>query len=448
MSDKLHSGHRKRMYDKFLEQGPTAFATYELLEMLLYSKVKSKDTNPLSKLILKTFVDINGVLRASKEDFLKINSVGEKLAEVLEATKTLSHLIQNDSNENTLWSRGDDLHKIGKLFVDFFSGESGYCVALMSLDNQNKVINIEKLYDLDYKSGAVRPQRFIDYALKNGASSVAIAHSHPYPPLLASEGDIETNKLVVDSLARINISVIEHFIVCQNEYAPIMSRSRNALFGAKDFCGYEGEETEERRKFLKVLHQIISSIADVELSDLESAVLRSPNLEHFLSQSEAALSTLLNIELKKVIYFKIMTELCLRAITERFKAGKSYGDDEIASLLKAKFYTKTRESVCMLSFDKNHRFLAIDSFGEGTVNYSNIIPRLTMEKAIARGAKIIYIAHNHPFGNPYLSSEDLGAFNILDSIYAHSDIVLEKSIVVACNKAAIMNMNDKSIQIL
>ena len=49
----IHLGHRGRMYEKLATFGCEVFNTYELLEMLLYSVVPYKDTNPIAKRLLK-----------------------------------------------------------------------------------------------------------------------------------------------------------------------------------------------------------------------------------------------------------------------------------------------------------------------------------------------------------------------------------------------------------
>ena len=64
-AESVHKGHRSRMKEKLLTFGERIFHTYELLEMLLYYVIPYRDTNPISKALLKRFSGIDGVLSAN-----------------------------------------------------------------------------------------------------------------------------------------------------------------------------------------------------------------------------------------------------------------------------------------------------------------------------------------------------------------------------------------------
>ena len=81
--EKMHSGHRSRMREKFLTHGARIFDTYELLEMLLYYTIPYKDTNPIAKRLLMEFGSLEGVLTASPEELARVSGIGERAAELL-----------------------------------------------------------------------------------------------------------------------------------------------------------------------------------------------------------------------------------------------------------------------------------------------------------------------------------------------------------------------------
>ena len=74
----LHSGHRERMRDKFLDYGRDVFHSHELLEMLLFHAVQYKNTNPIAKKLLLRFSSVEGVLSASREELLDAEKHPEK----------------------------------------------------------------------------------------------------------------------------------------------------------------------------------------------------------------------------------------------------------------------------------------------------------------------------------------------------------------------------------
>ena len=46
MSEDIHSGHRKRMRQRYLSQGLEGFSDHEVLELLLYYAIPRGDVNP------------------------------------------------------------------------------------------------------------------------------------------------------------------------------------------------------------------------------------------------------------------------------------------------------------------------------------------------------------------------------------------------------------------
>ena len=82
MSEKseLHSGHRKRMLEKFLTKGIDCFEEHEILEILLFSIFTRCNTNEISHRLIDKFGSLTNVLSASKNDLMTVSGVGENAA--------------------------------------------------------------------------------------------------------------------------------------------------------------------------------------------------------------------------------------------------------------------------------------------------------------------------------------------------------------------------------
>lgn len=446
MTENVHAGHRKRMLDKFLEFGSDVFATYELLEMLLYAVVKYKDTNPLSKSILKNIGGICEISSTSVEEMMQIKNVGENIAGLLSAVGKFNRAILDASELSSSGIDASDYTKIGEIFAEYFGGEEEHAVALMCIDNKNRVIAIETLYNLDFQSGAVRPQSFIDCALRHKASSVAIAHTHKHSLTMATEGDRATNRLVVECLEAVNISVVEHFIICGKRYTGFMKTPNLVMLSSGQ--GTRAQTIKSQRECADSFCRALGPLVSLDVERVLSAISLSSGLERLLAKSPADLSCALSVSVKEAVYIKIMLALCMRGVTDNFKGGGRYADEQIAEYLKARFYARENEFVCLLSFDGKGRFIASDNLGGGTVNYSGIVPRMTMEKAILRGAKSIYIAHNHPGGYASPSIEDINAIESLYKLYSATNISFDKSVIVSGRRAAFVSCENLSVIML
>lgn len=234
MEKPTYHGHRQRMKAKFSKNGEGAFDTYELIEMLLYSVIPVKDTKPLAKALLAHFGSVDGVLSASKEELTSVKGVGPAVAMLIssvgkmkgELTKSHTDVCASDGETARSFVSYDEC---GEYLVSLFEGQTDYGVIMLSLNNKMELIGEDKLYELDYASGGIKPQIFIQAAVKRKASVVIVAHNHPYGPAYPTEGDRQTNILVADALSDVGIVMAEHYIVSGKRYVGFINHLMSAF---------------------------------------------------------------------------------------------------------------------------------------------------------------------------------------------------------------------------
>ena len=145
-----------------------------------------------------------------------------------------------------------------------------------------------------------------------------------------------------------------------------------------------------------------------------------------------ALSKLLP-ESSAATYLKLVAALVSRRGTDRLKLGKKHSSEEIEEYLKYLFFGIGNEAVYVISIGDGEKILSADKVSEGTVNFSNVTPRMMLEVAKKRGAKSVIIAHNHPGGYAIPSNDDTTATALLAELFLSSGIKLIKHYVVAGN---------------
>ena len=69
--------------------------------------------------------------------------------------------------------------------------------------------------------------------------------------------------------------------------------------------------------------------------------------------------------------------------------------------------------------------------GEGTVNASEVMPRKAIEAAVRVSASGVAIAHNHPFGTPDPSADDLSITQSFAALFGSCEIELREHFVIA-----------------
>lgn len=205
------------MRRKLLAHTARVFDTYEILEMLLYYVVSHKDTNPISKNLLSRFGSIDGVLSASEEELMEIEGVGPSVAAYLADIGRYGDAIRSpmrDSEEKPIV----DYKSAGRYFVEYFRGKGATETVMLSLDNRMNIISLDKVYDIDLSSGAVRERRFLEIALRNRAAVVIIAHNHLYGTKIPTEGDRAGGEFVGRALGLAGVVLAENYIVAGEDY--------------------------------------------------------------------------------------------------------------------------------------------------------------------------------------------------------------------------------------
>lgn len=130
-------------------------------------------------------------------------------------------------------------------------------------------------------------------------------------------------------------------------------------------------------------------------------------------------------------FISLAAAIASRRVTEGFKAGCKYTDEELEKLVTAIFIGANVECVYMISLDGSGRFISCDFINEGTVNYSDVVPVKMLERAKRRRAASVIIAHNHPRGEPAPSAADFSSTLVINVIMRDSGIRLLAHYIVA-----------------
>ena len=169
----------------------------------------------------------------------------------------------------------------------------------------------------------------------------------------------------------------------------------------------------EYAKRLSLKHSSFNEIAEAEVYDLAET---------------------LDGDMQTAIYIKLSVALASRRVVDSFKFGRRHTEEELCSYLVAKSFGLSVETVHVISENDSGVALACDKVGEGTVNYSNVLPRKIIEIAKRHGAKKVIICHNHPGGYAGPSDDDISSTKLLFELLLSSGIKLSAHYVVAGDK--------------
>ena len=218
----MHTGHRKRLKNRFLEEGLDSFELHQVLELLLFFSIPRRDTNEIAHKLLKKFGSLSGVFEADIKELVKVEGIGENSAFLISMIPQLSRRYLNDK-----WRDKPELNsssKAGEYAISLFAGRTYEVFYVICLDAQNRVNYAALVHEGTINEAPIYPRIIVETALRHKANSVILAHNHPGGSLNPSRGDIEATKVIKNALESISIKVVDHIIVCGERYVSFAER--------------------------------------------------------------------------------------------------------------------------------------------------------------------------------------------------------------------------------
>lgn len=220
----IHREHRKRVKNRFRQEGLDHFDELHVLELLLFYGIPQGDTNPLAHRLLDRFGSLAQVLEAPVEELEKVPGVGEHVATLLALTRDISrYYMVNRTGPcqflNTTTECGDYL-------VPYFVGRRDETVFLLCLDSKCKVISCKELGSGSVNSASISVRKIVETALSANATSVVLAHNHPSGFAYPSMEDVLTTRRVAVALDAVGILLADHIVVADDDYVSLVDSGR------------------------------------------------------------------------------------------------------------------------------------------------------------------------------------------------------------------------------
>ena len=117
---------------------------------------------------------------------------------------------------------------------------------------------------------------------------------------------------------------------------------------------------------------------------------------------------------------------------EKYISKKTFATyDDLGEYLVEYFKGKEEYSVIMISFDNSMGFLSFDELLKIDYASGAVRPSVFLDTAVRRGASVVVIAHNHPFGTALPSDGDEQTNMFIETSLFNAGIDLVEHYVVA-----------------
>ncbi|MEG2222717.1 MAG: DNA repair protein RadC [Oscillospiraceae bacterium] len=215
----VHDGHREKKKAQFLAHGLDAFADHEALELLLFYAIPRRDTNETAHLLMERFGTLDAVFSAPIEELRQVEGLGDHAATLLKLVPQIDRRARLAAAE-----REDILNstqRAGAYLLERFAGEKNEILYELCLDRKGKLIACRRLAEGSVSAVAINIRRLVENALLSGASGIILAHNHPSGVALPSQDDYSATKLAEDALRTVNIPLLDHIIVADNDFVSL-----------------------------------------------------------------------------------------------------------------------------------------------------------------------------------------------------------------------------------
>ncbi|MGB1579896.1 MAG: RadC family protein [Nevskiales bacterium] len=212
----------ERPRERLLTVGPQALSDAELLAIFLRTGVTGLSAVDLARQLLDAFGGLRPLLQAQRTEFCSHKGLGDakyaQLQAVLEMARRhlASEMQRGDALTNPQSTRQFLHSKLRDRKHEVF--------ACLHLDNQHRVIQFEELFRGTLNAASVYPREVVKTALAHNSAAIIFAHNHPSGVAEPSPDDRSLTTQLVKALALVDIRVLDHLVVGDNEIVSFAER--------------------------------------------------------------------------------------------------------------------------------------------------------------------------------------------------------------------------------
>ena len=216
----IHKDHRRRVKNRFLNEGLDHFEELHALELLLFFAIPQGDVNPLAHRLLDHFGNLHQVLAAPPEQLMQVSGVGEHTAILLGLVKGMSQKYLIGYEEQNIQLR--TLEDSGKYLMDRFLGRRDEVVMLLCLDAKRMPLCCRIVSEGSVNTAEVSVRKVVEAALAVNATTAVLAHNHPSGIAVPSMEDIVTTRRMGMALDAVGITLEDHVVVAGRDYVSLV----------------------------------------------------------------------------------------------------------------------------------------------------------------------------------------------------------------------------------
>ena len=218
----VHEGHRQRMKKYFVQNGFKGLEEHQILEMILFYAVPRKDTNLMAHRLLDRYGSIAKVCDAPVDTLKNDFGLSESTAVLLKMIPEMARVYSESKHTAEII----DLDNAADILRSKFIGANVEKVALALGTANGRLIMCDIVCEGSINATEMPIRKIVDLALRHNAKYAYVAHNHPSELCLPSRPDLETTRMLSETLYSIGVVLADHIIFTDTDSFSIHSHTK------------------------------------------------------------------------------------------------------------------------------------------------------------------------------------------------------------------------------
>lgn len=212
----------ERPRERFMQVGPRAMSTTELLAITLRTGVGGENVLRLAERLLAHFNGLSGLARATVRELMTVKGIGPAKAVEIKAALELGRRLLAAAPEERprVTSPGDAANL---LMTEMMLLEQEQ-LRVMLLDTRNHVLDVHTVYQGSLNTSVVRVGELFRHAIKANAAAIIVTHNHPSGDPAPSPEDVHVTRQIVRAGKLLDIELLDHIIIGRQRYVSLKER--------------------------------------------------------------------------------------------------------------------------------------------------------------------------------------------------------------------------------
>ena len=218
----VHEGHRQRMKKYFVQNGFKGLEEHQILEMILFYAVPRRDTNLMAHRLLDRYGSSAKVCDAPVDILKNDFGLSESTAVLLKMIPEMARVYSESKHTAEII----DLDNAADILRSKFIGANVEKVALALGTANGRLIMCDIVCEGSINATEMPIRKIVDLALRHNAKYAYVAHNHPSELCLPSRPDLETTRMLSETLYSIGVVLADHIIFTDTDSFSIHSHTK------------------------------------------------------------------------------------------------------------------------------------------------------------------------------------------------------------------------------